>query len=71
MLIRNWILAAGTPADLSSAGSSADAIAIGCRKVRIVCDQCVLGVLGDVDNTAGVSLQNLLVKPVSNHNTTP
>jgi hypothetical protein len=39
--------------------------------VKIVWDQCVFGVYGDVDKTDGVSLQNLGVKPVSNHNTTP
>lgn len=48
-----------------------DAIAIGSRNVKIVCDQCVFGVAGDVDKLAGISLQNLVEKPVSNHKTTP
>lgn len=44
---------------------------IGSLKVRMVCDQWVGGVYGDVDKTVGVCLQNLVVKPVSNHRTTP
>ena len=47
-----------------------DAMAIGSWNVRIVCEQCVLGVYRDVDNTTGISLQNLLVKPVPNRKTT-
>ena len=59
-----------TAVDLSAQGFPG-AIAIGSLKVKIVWDQCVFGVYGDVDKTDGVSLQNLGVKPVSNHNTTP
>lgn len=75
MLRRKWTLTAGeaklpTAADLLVA-DLLDVIAIGSLKVNMVWDQWVLGVYGDVDRTAGDSLQNLLVKPVSNHKTTP
>ena len=75
MLIRKWMLEAGqaslpTPSDFLALGFPA-AIAIGSLKVRIVCDQCVLGVNGEVERMVDVSLQNRLVKPVSNHKTTP
>ena len=75
MLIRKRIFEAGQASVPTVADPSAvnllDAIAIGSRKVRIVCDQWVLGVYGDVDRTVDISLQNLLVNPVSNHNTIP
>lgn len=75
MLMRSWIIEAGqasvpTAVDLSALNFS-DAIAMGSWNVKIVCDQCVFGVDGDVDKIVGISLQNLLVKPVSNHKTTP
>jgi len=43
--------------------------AIGSRKVRRVCDQWVLGLCGEVDKSAGCSLQNRSAKPcVKPHN---
>ena len=77
MLIRKWMLEAGqafvptTPTTGFSALGFPAAIAIGSLKVRIVCDQCVFGVNGEVERMVGVSLQNRRVKPVSNHKTTP
>lgn len=75
MLIRRIIFEAGQASVPTAADPSAvnllDATDIGSRKVRIVCDQWVLGVYGDVDRTVGISLQNRLVNPVSNHKTTP
>ena len=61
-MIRKWMLEAGQASVPTTPTTDfwafPAAIAIGSLKVRIVCDQCVFGVNGEVERMVGVSLQN-------------
>lgn len=68
MLMRDLIAAAGHSAEPTDADEPTTdfsfVIAMGSSKVKIVCDQWVGVEKGEVERTTGLSLQNLLVKPV-------